>query len=243
MRRIVTLSIAAVLVFLFLLLARFPASWAEGWLPPEVRCQRLTGTIWNGRCSGLSFGGVPLGEARWSLAGVRPMSGALAADIVLVRPGLDVRGNLEAGATGKLVGRNVRAFLRLDRSVLPQLSPNLRGTVRADLAHVSVTGRTVDAVEGRVVAHDLAQRALALGDYAVTFTRTQAGTEPVGVVEDLDGPLDVVASLRLTREPGWVLEGRVAPMPDAPPQLARQLQYLGPPDASGRRPFSIAGTY
>jgi general secretion pathway protein N len=243
MRRTVTLSIAGLLVFIVLLLARFPASWAEGWLPGEVRCERLTGTIWNGRCSGLTVTGVPLGEARWSIAGLRPLSAAVAAQVLIVRPGLDVRGQIEAGASGVLVGRNVKAFVRLDRSVLPDLSPNVRGTVRATLANVVLSGKTVHVLEGRIEAHDLAQRALALGDYAVTFPPGRADAEPVGALEDLDGPLDVTGTLRLTREPGWVVEGRVAPMPDAPPELARQLQYLGPADASGRRPFSLAGTY
>ncbi|MGH8286318.1 MAG: type II secretion system protein N, partial [Steroidobacteraceae bacterium] len=57
------------------------------------------------------------------------------------------------------------------------------------------------------------------------------------------GPLNVTGSLRLTREPGFVLDGLVAARPDASPELARQLQYLGAPDAGGRRPFSIAGTF
>jgi hypothetical protein len=49
--------------------------------------------------------------------------------------------------------------------------------------------------------------------------------------------------VRLTHQPGYVLEGLVAPRADAAPELVGNLQFLGSPDASGRRPFSIAGTF
>jgi hypothetical protein len=49
--------------------------------------------------------------------------------------------------------------------------------------------------------------------------------------------------LTLTREPGFSVDGTVAAGADIHPQLARQLEYLGSPDAQGRRPFSVAATF
>jgi len=69
------------------------------------------------------------------------------------------------------------------------------------------------------------------------------GTEPVGTLVDLGGPLAVQGTLRLTDQPGYVLEGQVAPRADAAPDLVSDLQFLGSPDAEGRRPFNIAGTF
>jgi hypothetical protein len=65
----------------------------------------------------------------------------------------------------------------------------------------------------------------------------------VGDLTDLGGPLAVRGTLRLTNQPGYVLEGQVAARADAAPELVSNLQFLGTPDASGRRPFSIAGTF
>jgi hypothetical protein len=59
----------------------------------------------------------------------------------------------------------------------------------------------------------------------------------------LGGPLAVAGTLRMTPEPGFVLEGTVASRANATPELARQLQMLGAPDAQGRRSFSIANTF
>ena len=59
----------------------------------------------------------------------------------------------------------------------------------------------------------------------------------------MGGPLALDATLQLTHDPGYVLQGQVAARPSAPAQLADQLKYLGTPDSSGRRPFSLAGTF
>ncbi|MGH8285763.1 MAG: type II secretion system protein N [Steroidobacteraceae bacterium] len=246
MSRVVLLGAAALLVFIALLLARFPARWAAGWLPETVQCQRLTGTIWSGRCTALTLEAAPLGDARWNIRASRLLAGKLAAAVTLTKPGVDIRADVEAAPSGTLTARNVSAVVPLDAGVLPQVPPNLRGTVRADLKSLALSGRTITSIEGRIDAVDLAQvgrNSTELGDYSVTFPPTAADSEPVGTLVDLRGPLNVTGSLRLTREPGFVLDGLVAARPDASPELARQLQYLGAPDAAGRRPFSIAGTF
>jgi hypothetical protein len=136
--------------------------------------------------------------------------------------------------------------VRLDPGFLPQLPRGTAGLVRASLPRVVLDGRIVAAMEGRIELRQLVQSfggpAVPIGDYAVEFPAASAG-EPIGRLADLGGPLAIDGTLRLTREPGFVVEGRVATRGNAPPDLARQLQILGVPDAQGRRPFSVAGTY
>jgi general secretion pathway protein N len=246
-RRFLILAIAALFVFLVLMLARFPARWAAGWLPQGVLCGQLSGTLWNGRCAELTIREAQLGDVRWNVRASRLLAGRLAALVLLAKPGVDVRGEFETGLSGELTGSDLTAVIALDRSILADLPPNLRGSLRADLARLHVRRGVVADIAGRIEALELAQVGnagrLELGDYAVTFPGGNTASEPVGALEDLRGPLDVSGSLRLTAEPGWILEGSVAARPEAPPQLVRQLQYLGPPDAAGRRPFSLAGTY
>jgi hypothetical protein len=68
------------------------------------------------------------------------------------------------------------------------------------------------------------------------------GGEPVGKLRDLDGPLAVEGTMRLTRQPGFDLQGEVTARPGAPPALINNIRFLGSPDALGRRPFGISGT-
>lgn len=243
MRRAVWIALAALLVFAAFLLVRLPVRWISGWIPSSVQCARLAGSVWNGQCGGLAIQGAHVGDVRWSLAPARLLSGKIAADVILTKASLDVRGYVEVTPTGSGTARNLRATLPLDPAVVPQAPPGLRGLVRADLATLEWSGRTISGIAGRIEAVDLAQRAMALGDYVIVFPAASAGSEPVGQLADLRGPLDVSGTVRLTPEPGWEIQGLVAARPEASAELARQLQYLGRPDSAGRRAFSIAGTW
>jgi hypothetical protein len=243
MRRAVWIALAALVVFAVFLVARLPVRWVSGWFPSNVQCARLAGSVWEGQCAGLVVEGQPVGDVRWSLAPGRLLAGRIAGDVILTKGSLDVRGYVEATPAGNGSARNIRAVLPLDPAVLPQAPPNLRGSVRADLASLEWSGRAISGISGRIEALDLAQRAMALGDYVVVFPAASAGDDPVGQIDDLRGPLDISGTLRLTREPGWEIQGLVAARPEASPELASQLQYLGRPDAAGRRPFSLAGTW
>ena len=81
----------------------------------------------------------------------------------------------------------------------------------------------------------------ALGSYSVSFPGGSG--DPVGTLRDLEGPLALEGTLRLTPAPGFELEGVIAARRGAPPELVNSLRFLGSPDATGRRPFSLSGTF
>lgn len=246
MKRVILLSLVAALAFACILLARAPARWMAQFLPPSVQCAQLAGTIWNGTCAGLVSGGVAIGQITWKLHPLQLLSAKLSTDLDVRRPdGHFIRGEVVSSFDFKGVTvRNLSASLPLDASLSPQFPRNLYGKGTAQLALLRFENGVVTALQGRVEARDLEQRgsqAYRLGDYAVTFPGGEG--EPTGALESLGGPLDVKGTLRLTREPGYSIEGTVAPTPEVDPKLATQLEYLGSPDGAGRRPFSVAGTF
>jgi hypothetical protein len=81
-----------------------------------------------------------------------------------------------------------------------------------------------------------------MGSYKVTFPPGQTTEELAGTLADLGGPLAIAGALRLKPDRSYVIEGSIAARPEAPQAISDSLQYLGAPDAEGRRPFSIAGT-
>jgi hypothetical protein len=110
-----------------------------------------------------------------------------------------------------------------------------------------VEGQAVKVIQGVVEAHDLtdgeASNAQRWGSYSLTFPAPIAG-DPLGQLRDLGGgPLAVEGTLRLTPDPGFDLEGLVTARPTASPELAKDIQFLGSPDAQGRRPFSLSATF
>ena len=95
----------------------------------------------------------------------------------------------------------------------------------------------------RDLAPDHRPKPLNIGGYRITFPPATTGDELVGALGDTgSGPLEIAGNIRLKSDRSYVIEGAVAARPEAPKSVADTLQYLGPPDAQGRRPFSISGT-
>jgi hypothetical protein len=251
MKRTIWLILFGVLVFAGIVVARLPASWVLPGPKSGVTCTETDGTIWSGTCAGLSVQQQPVGDLSWEVHAARLLAGKLNADLVVTRPVGAAQGNLEVGLDKNFSARDVKIDLPLDQELVAALPPNLRGLrgkLHAELAHVRVVGQAVKAIEGVVEAHDLTDgegsNTQRWGSYSLTFPPSANG-DPMAQLRDLGdgGPLAVEGTLRLTPEPGFDLEGLVRARPTASPELAKDLQFLGSPDAQGRRPFSLAGTF
>ena len=208
----------ALFAFALIVLARFPAAWALGLLPAALSCDAVDGSVWNGACAGLMLQHRQLiGNLTWRLHPARLLAGRLAAHVELTQAADSVIGEIEVSPGGDLFARDVHASVHIGPGLLPQLPDGLRGAARAELARVEIkNGRLID-LRGHIEAHDLAQ--------------TGATTTELG------------GRLRVTPEPGFVLDGKVAARATASASLVRQLQMLGAPDAQGRRSFSIVDTF
>lgn len=248
-RRTIWILLSAAVAFLLILVVRLPAAWAAALLPAAaaIECIEPAGTLWRGHCRRLVAHGAPLGPLDWSLrpvallrgalagtASLRPVQGPVAADFELALDG------------GALELRAVNVDVQLDPPLLPQLPASLRGRVRAQLGLVRLADRRLEALTGRIETHRLqqvGQTATDIGDYELVFPEVAAGAPVRGTLRDLGGPLSVAGTVTLTTEPGYLIEGTVATRPQTPPALARQIEFLGTPDAAGRRPFSLSGFF
>jgi len=246
MSRGAKISAAAVAAFLAVVIARFPARWADGLLPSGTTCLRVSGTLWNGACSGLVADGSPIGDLTWSVHPLRLVTASLSADVELSRGSGSARGRVDIGPSGTVTAQDVHAAFPLDRTLLAELPPGTRARAQADIAFLRYKGNRILALRGRIDVQGLTTaRGEPLGDYRVEFPADTATTRGslVGHLTDLGGPFSVDGTVRLTPEPGYVIEAEVAARPGAPPDLENALRYLGSADSRGRRPFSLAGTF
>ena len=247
MKRVIWISLLAIIAFAIILISRLPVRWVAGFIPKNVTCAELSGTVWDGSCAGLVAQNIQVGDVTWQLKAASLLRSKLAGHLDVVRGTNFVRGDVEAASGGTITARNLQVDMPLDPTLIPQLPRDLSGLVRATLQSIHIEKGAITSVQGVVEAHDLVQRSngqrLALGDYSLTFPAADPSQEPVGQLQSLSGPLNVQGTLRLTREPGFALEGLVSSGPTASPELTRQLAYLGSPDAQGRRPFSVAATF
>jgi len=243
-KRPLWIALLAAVVFVAIVIARLPASWVIPTGRGQAFCTSVDGSIWSGTCAGFSIRGTPVGDVNWQLLPLRLAAGKLAAHVTVTQSAANAIADVELGLHGRVTARNVVADMPLDPKLIPGLPPTLHGHAHAELALVQIQNGVITELKGRVEARDLEEltgRPTPLGSYVVNFP---GGTgDPIGRIRDLDGPLSLEGTLHLTRQPGFELEGLVAPRPGAPPELANNMRFLGSPDASGRWQFSLAGTF
>jgi hypothetical protein len=250
-RRGIWITVLAVVAFAAIVIARLPASWVVPASPSPVTCTEVDGSIWSGTCTGLTAQGTAVGDLTWNLHALRLLTGKLSANISLTRPGGFVRGDFDVGLDKSLTARNVQAALPLDQGI-KSLVPALRsftGTTNANIAYAHVVNDIVRQIQGRIEVSNLESHdnngVTPVGSYAVTFPESNGGGDPTGQLQDIGGPLAVQGTLRVMQDkPGVELNGYVTERADTVPSLRQELQYLGSPDAQGRRQFGpIAYTF
>lgn len=243
MKRTFLITLLALVAFVGVMLARMPAGWILPSHTAQGGCASLDGTLWSGACSGLTVGPTALGDLSWELQPLRLLRGRLAAHLTVSGP-LKASGDVELGLGQHLTARNLSADVPLDPRILPGAPQELTGRAHAELALVEIEHGALAQLKGRIEAHDLVDHAGAttpLGSYVVEFPGGSG--DPVGKLRDLSGPLALEGTLKLTGRGGYELEGLIAPRAGAPPELVNNLRFFGPPDATGRRTFSLSGTF
>ena len=244
MRRAIILAITGFVLVLIMLL---PARWISPLLPRAMHCQQLDGSAWRGSCAGLTTANGALGDLNWDLHALQLLRGRLELQLDLTNQGSYVRGVLAMGLGGALHGRNVTLDLPLTSTLVSSLPAGAHARLSGKLSRFDWNGKFLEGLEGEVDILDfVGSQGQAFGSYQALFApdaNAGAAATPTGVVHDMGGPLALDATLQLTRDPGYLLQGQVAARPSAPVELADQLRYLGSPDGSGRRPFSLSGTF
>jgi general secretion pathway protein N len=238
------IALLAAAAFVAIVLARMPAAWVAPARGAEWACASIEGSLWSGTCAGLTVSGTPLGDLGWELHPLRLALGRLAAHLTVSRGPADAAADVELTFGERVTARNLTADLPLDPALLPALPPTLHGRAHVQLALLELRHGIVQQLQGRIEARNLEERSgnnTALGSYAVSFPG--GGGAQVGTLRDLEGPLALEGTLRLTPAPGFELEGFIAARNGAPPELVNSLRFLGSPDATGRRPFSLSGTF
>jgi hypothetical protein len=243
-RRGVLIGIAALATFLAIVVARLPAAWVIPSSGPGALCASVDGSVWSGTCNGMSVAHNPIGDVSWELRPLQLLRGRLVVHASAVREAAHVSADVQLGLGERLTARALTGDLPLDPRIVPGLPETLSGRAHLDLPLALFQHGVIKQLVGRVELRDLVDRSFnttALGSYVVEFPPGASG-DPIGKLHDLDGPLAVEGTLRLTPQPGFELDGQITARPGAPPELVNNIRFLGSPDALGRRPFTISGT-
>jgi hypothetical protein len=168
----------------------------------------------------------------------------LSADVASDDPRAVVRAAVMLSSGARMQLRNVSAQLPLQGG-LPGVFPSgLSGQVQIAIDSATLDHNQLVALQGavRVLQLRSENQSADLGSFELLFPAVADGEPIDGQLRDLGGPLAVSGELRLMRAGGYDLSGYVAARPQASGDVVQALQLLGPPDAQGRRMFSLAGS-
>jgi hypothetical protein len=244
-RKAVLLGLA---VFLLVLLFVLPASWVAAVLPTGVQCGQWGGSVWRGQCIDLtvSDGGrstVTLDSLHWKVTPLALLRFSLAADFQGAWPQGAAAGHIVVRPGGSIRLRGLTGRSLLDQKFFAALPAGWNGSV--DLRELELDWHTgsLDRLGGELEVHDLFDaRGMALGSYRLEFP--PSSTLPfTGQLRDTGGPVEVDATLQLTAERAWSLEGRMRVRDPADELLNRRLDMLNAAGADGWRRLSAAGHF
>ena len=254
MRRGSALAFLFLVVFALAIIIRLPLGPLLRFLPPGIHCEDPEGSPWSGHCASLrleqSGRSMGIGALDWSLKPWRLFRARLAFDVrvhaaeagrsadqltaivqITTSRQLEVlglsgtlplqtfAGSLPQGWTGQLQFKDLRLRLRADGRIL--------------------------AADGEVSVRQLrSPRPYDWGSHVLRMPRASGEGLAPGSVQSLEGPLQVDGTLQLQPDGGWQLDARVgAKDPALADELSASLAVLGPPDAAGLRPLSVAGRF
>jgi hypothetical protein len=237
-----------VLAFALAMLVVLPVNWIGSLLPAGMQCADWGGSVWRGSCRGFSMtqaGSAPLqiDAVSWKVHPLALFTLKLRADFSLTYAQGDAGGQVDISAGGRLSLREVTAHAVLDRRMLGALPAGWNGQLEVAGLTAATQGQQLTSLQGTLRVRDVGNgRGAAMGGYELVFP--PAASAPfTGQLRDTGGPYEVAASLQLSPDRSWTLEGTVAVRPGTDPALDRQLDLLGAPDATGRRRLSAAGTF
>jgi general secretion pathway protein N len=234
--------VIGVLLFVALLVWRLPLAWASGWLPAGVQCDGPSGSIWSGRCDTLNIPQLRLRAVSWRLAALPLLHGEASAQLRVDDTEVQASADGHWHLNGDWQLRALRAELPLEHPLLLRMAPrNYRGTIIAELGELAGSGRRLVTANGTVQLLKLRSSAN-LGSYAVQLRPGGKPGEIAGTLRDLEGPLEVDGQLRVNAG-GYGLQGHARARGESSAELTEALSMLEPPDAAGRRQFSLEGTF
>jgi len=245
MRSPARLAALGALLFLVFLITLWPARVAIGWLvPPGAALTGVSGTVWEGAAARVRIGVMDVGSLRWE---ARPFSFLMLRPtwrLEASRPDGFAKATVEIPGTSELRVTGLELSTTLDALGSWINVAGSRGNLSARVDELTLASGRIAALAGQVVLDSLqplGMRDVDLGSFQIEVPSGQSGPFS-GTVVAISGPL-ILEEARIDIQPDgrFLVEGLVAPKPDAPEMIVQGLQFLGQADARGFRRFREEG--
>src|SRR5215831_9488481 len=239
--RLIGFGVAAYVLFLLITL---PAELVLPRLQKQgVMATGVSGSIWKGQAAALQINRLPLGHVDWNVQVLRLFTGKLTVAIHAKRDDGALQGAISVGFGKRIDIQQLQGSMPIASLGGLGLPGGWQGNVQFNLSMLQLENNWPVAARSAVNLIGPANQPTSIGDFRVEFNGESAKDGLTGTLTSAgNGPFDANGTLRLQPNRNYLIDATVATRPGAPPQVANALQYLGPPDAQGRRPLSMSGS-
>jgi Type II secretion system (T2SS), protein N len=251
--RVALIGVLALVVVVIIVL---PASLANKFLPPAVRAEDFSGTLWHGSAGRISVAGRDAGALEWHLHPLALLKLRLDADLHWVKGSFVVDGSADVSRKDFQASDLRGGGPIADLSTLG-VAPGWRGVaeirIRNIAADLAGAGPSLRSAVGEIDLSDISSPQVAggadVGSYALTFDNTSLSSsgEARAALLDKGGPLSLDAVITLTPQSRTgMLSGTVKERADASPELRKELDnvaQLHARDSEGRLPVDLEFTF
>jgi len=229
--------------FLFMVLARMPASWFAWGLHqalPGLWLSSVEGTVWSGRAESaqldLGEAVLPLGEVNWTLKPWSLLGLKACAQFSTDLPRQQVSGDVCQG----LNGRSQIANLNLDApiAVLKELLPmQANGLISIQVEHAAFdSNMQIEKLNARMSWQQAraynGESWLNLGGFAAKAKEDGTGGISAEIF-DLEGPYKSDLTATWNVKDDWRFKGTIAPQEDASNLVVQALSIMGEDQGNG----------
>ena len=246
---IVLIGLAAVLA---VIISAMPASLVTRFLPPEVRAEDFSGSIWHGSAGKISVNARDAGALEWRLRPAALLGMQVSADVHWVKVGFVVDAAVNIDRQG-VSAHAVKGGGPIEDLRDFGVATGWRGTadinfseLKSDL--VKLLGAVGDIKVSNLTSPQIAQ-GTDLGGYDLQLAAgaVAADGSMTAQLTDTGGPLDVKAVISLSsKERTGILTGTLRERPEAPAALRSDLEgivQLRGRDPQGRIPVDLEFTW
>jgi hypothetical protein len=245
-----------VLAVVAVVIAVLPASLVNEFLPPAVRGEDFSGTLWHGSAGSIAVANRDAGALEWHLHPLALFQLRLAADLHWVKGGFVVDGTAEFRRSD-FEASDLRGGGPIEDLAAFGLAPGWRGVAEIRIRHIALSlagpSPSLRSAVGEIDVANASSPQVAggsdIGSYALKFDAASLSSsgEARAALVDKGGPLSLDASITLTPQSRTgMLSGTVKERADASPALRKDLDdvaQLHARDAQGRIPIDLEFTY
>jgi hypothetical protein len=213
-------------------IAALPASIVTHLLPPSVRAEDFSGSLWHGSAGRIDVNGRPAGALEWRLHPASLLGMTVAADLHWVKVGFVIDAAVTLDRRG-FTAQDVKGGGPIEDLQDLGIAPGWHGTAAIDFRNVKGDFAKPLAASGEMQVSNLASAQFAdgadLGGYALRFPPQAVGADGnvSAELKDTGGPVDLQAVIHYSAaERTATLSGSLRERPDAPAALRSQIDNL-----------------